>query len=109
MYNHARSIDPAEGVNSDFTKSIYSYAGIAEARLRINPKIRYGVDIHLSYSPGLRVFTSDVQPITGNHALATLVKANMINQNDNGFIQSEVNIYFNPRRAPSVTDRGGLY
>jgi hypothetical protein len=109
MGSNARFTDPAKGVDSNFTRAIYSYSWATEARVRLNPRPRYGFDLHVMYSFGLRPFGTDYQSVTGNHRINDLGKAKQLSVNDDDFMLGELNFFFNPQRLRSDTDRGGLY
>lgn len=109
MGSNVRIIDPSLGSDSISTTSVFSFSPLYELRGRISPKPRFGIDMHLVYVPNLRLLNQAYQPITGPYSAETLVKAKMTNENKTGFIQGEVNFFFNPRTNASPTDRGGLY
>lgn len=107
--SNARLTDPDKGVDSNFTRAIYSYSWASEARIRLNPRPRYGFDLHVMYAFGLRPLSTDFQSVTGDYKIADLGKAKLLNENKNDFILGELNFFFNPQKQKSDTDRGGLY
>lgn len=107
--SNVRLNDPTRGKDSLVNRPVYSFAPIGELRYRLNPKVRYGVDLHLIYCPKLYSLAADIYPITGRYELETLVNAKMTSESKSGFVQGELNFYFNPRNPVSITDRGGLY
>lgn len=109
MGSNARLNDPSKGEDSLYTKAIYSYSWAAETRIRLNPRPRYGFDLHVLYSFGLRPFNTDFKSVTGEYRVRELGKANMLNENKDDFILGELNFFFNPRAQKSDTDKGGLY
>lgn len=109
MGSNARVVDPDLGKDSITTTPLFSYSPLYELRGRISPRPRFGIDMHLVYVPKLRLFNEDFRSITGPYDAETLVKAKMTDENKTGFVQGEINFFFNPRSNPSPTDRGGLY
>ncbi|GAB2656822.1 hypothetical protein GCM10027036_07860 [Flavihumibacter cheonanensis] len=109
MGSNVRVIDPNLGRDSLTSTPIFSFSPLYELRGRISPKPRFGIDMHLLYVPNLRLLNETYQSITGSYDAETLVKAKMTNENKTGYIQGEMNFFFNPRSNPSPTDRGGLY
>lgn len=109
MGSTLRKVDPEMGRDSIKSTPVFSYSPLYELRARISPKPRFGIDMHLVYVPKLRLLSDVYQSITGPYSAETLVKAKMTNENKTGFIQGELNFFFNPRSNPSPTDRGGLY
>lgn len=107
--SNARLTDPAKGVDSNFTRAIYSYSWASEARIRLNPRPRYGFDLHVMYAFGLRPLSTDFQSVTGDYRINDLGKAKQLGENKNDFILGELNFFFNPQKSRSDTDRGGLY
>jgi hypothetical protein len=104
-----RIVDPTLGNDSITSASIFSISPLYELRGRISPKPRFGIDMHLVYVPNLRLLNENYKSITGPYTAETLVKAKMTNENKAGYIQGEMNFFFNPKSNPSPTDRGGLY
>lgn len=109
MGSNARVVDPSLGKDSIATVPLFSYSPLYEFRGRISPKPRFGIDMHLVYIPKLRLLNEDYKSITGPFDAETLVKAKMSDENKTGFVQGEINFFFNPKSNPSPTDRGGLY
>lgn len=102
-------IDRARGDNSVSTQNIFSYGSVTEVRFRFNPKINFGVDLHLSYNTGLKSLSGDFRSITGKYNTEALVKSNMITTNHSDFLQGQLDMYFNPKNPKSSTDRGGFF
>jgi hypothetical protein len=109
MASNVRTIDPTRGNDSVRKVSVFSYSPLVELRCRVNPKVRYGFDFHLTYLWGPRLLNSQYESITGDYDAETQVKAKMTDENKTGVIQGELNIFFNPRENASNTDRGGFY
>lgn len=109
MGSNVRVTDPNLGKDSITSTPVYSFGHLWELRGRISPKPRFGIDMHLTYVPKLRLLNSTYEAITGPYDAETLVKAKMTNENLCGFVQGEINFFFNPRESPSPTDRSGLY
>lgn len=107
--SNARVIDPSKGKDSVGSASVYSYSYLAELRLRVNPKIRYGIDLHLAYINGLRLLNNGFKSITGPYDAETLVRAKMTEENKREVLHAELNFFFNPKESKSNTDRGGIY
>jgi hypothetical protein len=107
--SNARLTDPAKGIDSNYTRPVYSYSWASEARIRLNPRPRYGFDMHVLYSFGLRPFTTDFKSATGQFAINDLGKGGKLDENKNDFILGEINFFFNPRKQRTDTDKGGLY
>ena len=107
--SNARLTDPAKGVDSNFTRAIYSSSWATDARIRLNPRPRYGFDLHVMYAFGLRPLSSDFQSVTGDYRITDLGKAKQLGENKNDFILGELNFFFNPQKPKSDTDKGGLY
>ncbi|MCW3074606.1 MAG: hypothetical protein JWP69_1675 [Flaviaesturariibacter sp.] len=107
--SNARINDPKRGADSISSVPVFSYSGMAEARIRISPRSRYGIDFHLAYVPGLKLLDDTYKSITGPYDVEELVKAGMTKENKKAFYQAELNFYFNPKQELSNTDRGGIY
>src|SRR5207302_1566994 len=105
----AKINNPSLGNDSISTVPIISYTHFYELRVRLNPLPKYGIDAHLSYFPSLKLMNSNYKSITGEYDVETLVKSKMTNENNSSFIQGQLNFFFNPKKAVSNTDRGGLY
>lgn len=78
MGSNARLTDPPKGVDSNFTRAIYSCSWASEARIRLTPRPRYGFDLHVLYSFGLRPFGTDFQSVAGNYGIKDMGKANLL-------------------------------
>ncbi len=109
MGSNAQLTDPAKGEDSIYSKPVYSYSWLLESRIRLAPRPRYGLDLHVIYNFGLRPFSTDMKSTTGEHSISELGRANMLKTNKDDFILGELNFYFNPLQPRSNTDKGGLY
>lgn len=107
--SNGRFLDPEKGKDSVYNKVMFTYGLLAEARVRVFPKSKFGFDFRTVYCLGLNSMSSSTKGITGEYELEPMVKAGMINNNKNDFLQLEANVVFNPKKDASKTSRGGLY
>lgn len=107
--SNLRYKEPGKRTDSITSKTAYSYGYTIETRFRINPKINFGADFHLSYNTGPRLMSGELRSITGSMNTETLVQAKMLSDNKTSYLQGELNLFFNPRNAKSSTDRGGFF